>query len=88
MVPLPPVKEQQRIVTKIKVLESEIDRYGELYELNKTIESKFPVSIEKSILQYAMQGKLIEQNANHEPVSELLEKIKEEKRRIAKKQDY
>lgn len=84
LVPLPPVKEQQRIVTKIKVLESEIDRYGELYELNKTIESKFPVSIEKSILQYAMQGKLIEQNANHEPVSELLEKIKEEKEELQK----
>ena len=84
IVPLPPLAEQKRIVKKIEELEPFIDEYGktetELTELN----SNFPEQIKKSILQYAIQGKLVPQDPNDEPASELLKKIKAEKAELVK----
>ena len=81
--PLPPLEEQKRIVSKIESLESFIDDYDkaetELSELNEA----FPEQIKKSILQYAIQGKLVPQDPNDEPASVLLENIKTEKQKWA-----
>ena len=84
LIPLPPLAEQKRIVKKIEELEPFIEEYGqaetELTELN----TNFPEQIKKSILQYAIQGKLVEQDPNDEPASELLKKIKAEKAELVK----
>ena len=84
LIPLPPLKEQQRIVKKIEELETFIEEYAqaetELSELN----AAFPEQIKKSLLQYAIQGKLVPQDPNDEPASVLLEKIKAEKQKLIK----
>lgn len=84
LIGLPPLAEQKRIVKKIEELEPFIEEYGkaetELTELN----TNFPEQIKKSILQYAIQGKLVEQDPNDEPASELLKKIKAEKAELVK----
>lgn len=83
-IPIPPIKEQKRIVAKIEELLPLIERYDEsekrLLELNK----KFPDELRKSILQQAVQGKLTEQDPHDEPASELLKRIKAEKARLIK----
>ncbi|MFT3752098.1 MAG: restriction endonuclease subunit S [Paludibacter sp.] len=82
LIPLPPLSEQQRIVAKIEELMPLVEQYGkaeaELKELNKA----FPKKIKKSVLQYAIQGKLVPQNPQNEPASVLLEKIKAEKQKL------
>ena len=84
LISLPPLEEQKRIVKKIEELETFIEEYDqaetELSELNEA----FPEQIKKSILQYAIQGKLVPQDPNDEPASVLLEKIKSEKQKLIK----
>ena len=84
LIPLPPVQEQARIVACIESLEPFIEEYNlvesELSKLNET----FPDQIKKSILQYAIQGKLVPQDPKDEPASVLLEKIKAEKQKLIK----
>ena len=79
IIPLPPLAEQQRIVAKIEELMPLVEEYNkaekELTELN----AKFPEQIKKSVLQYAIQGKLVPQSGGDEPASELLKRIKAEK---------
>lgn len=83
-VPVPPINEQQRIVEKIEFLTPYINQYekveNELYELDSNIKEK----LKKSILQYAIQGKLVKQDPNDEPASVLLERIKAEKEQLIK----
>ena len=80
--PLPPLAEQQRIVEKIEELETYIQQYDE-YETKLTdLNTNFPKEIKKSILQYAIQGKLVPQNANDEPANELLKQISAEKKKL------
>ena len=80
--PLPPLEEQKRIVKKIEELEPLIEEYKkaeeQLYELNSNIKDR----LKKSILQYAIEGKLVEQNPNDEPASVLLERIRNEKNKL------
>ena len=82
--PLPPLSEQKRIVRRIEFLEPYVEEYDkaetELSILNET----FPDQIKKSILQYAIQGKLVPQDPKDEPASVLLEKIKAEKQKLIK----
>ena len=81
---IPPLHEQQRIIEKIGFLNAYIVRYArsesKLSHLNKEIGS----SLKNSILQEAIQGKLIPQDPNDEPASVLLQRIKEEKQRLVK----
>ena len=82
--PLPPIQEQKRIVSAINSFEPLISEYTtcetELNNLNRT----FPDRLKKSILQEAVQGKLVSQYPNDEPASVLLERIRAEKQRLIK----
>ena len=84
LVPVPPLSEQHRIVSKIEELIPYIERYGDaetkLNELNTT----FPEALKKSILQEAVRGKLVPQDPNDEPASVLLERIRAEKQKLIK----
>lgn len=82
--PLPPLEEQKRIVRKIEELMKKVYKYSYLYEQQQSIRKTFPTHIEKSILQYAVQGKLVPQDTNDEPAYQLVERIKEEKQKLIK----
>lgn len=84
VVPIPPLAEQQRIVDRIEELMALVDEYEKKeVELSK-LEKEFPEKLKKSILQYAIQGKLVPQITTEEPASELLKKIKAEKQELIK----
>ncbi|MGR3777368.1 restriction endonuclease subunit S [Bacillus paramycoides] len=84
LIPLPPMEEQERILGKLEVLSQYISRYKWKFEDLYRIKTEFPVQLEKSILQYAMQGKLVGQRETDEPASRLVERIKVEKERLVK----
>ena len=80
--PLPPVPEQERIVSKIKELEPIIEAYDVAYSKAEKLNKEFPDLLKKSILQQAIQGKLVPQDPNDEPVDALLSRIRAEKQRL------
>ena len=84
LLPLPPYAEQKRIVSKL----SEIAQFVAMYSLRENalnrLYSSFPDQLRKSILQMAVQGKLIPQDPTDEPASVLLERIRAEKQRLVK----
>jgi len=82
--PIPPLNEQQRIVEKIEELHTMIESYGKAEEELTALNSRFPEDLKKSVLQYAVQGKLVPQNPEDEPAAALLEKIRAEKKRLVK----
>lgn len=82
LIPLPPINEQLKIVDKFNVLLKKHLQYNNLYLSLMNLNSAFPEKLRKSILQYAMQGKLVPQDATDEPVEVILEKIREEKQRL------
>lgn len=83
-VPLPPLAEQKRIVAKIEELLPYIDRYAAAYEKLEQFNAKFPEDMKKSVLQYAIQGKLVEQRPEEGTGEELYRQIQEEKKRLIK----
>ncbi|CYQ36069.1 type I site-specific deoxyribonuclease chain S [Streptococcus pneumoniae] len=82
LIALPPLSEQQRIVEAIESALEKVDEYAESYNRLEQLDKEFPDKLKKSILQYAMQGKLVEQDPNDEPASELLKRIKAEKEKL------
>ena len=82
LMPLPSLAEQYRIVAKIKELLPPIERYGETYLEVNSLNASFPNLLKKSILQQAVQGKLVPQDKNDEPASVLLERIRAEKQKL------
>ena len=81
---LPPLTEQQRIVEKLEEILPLVEDYGKNEEILSEMNKKLPKQVRQSILQYAVQGKLVEQNPNDEPASELLKRIKAEKEQLIK----
>ena len=75
LIPLPPIAEQKRIVAKIEELLPLVERYEKAWSKLKDFNKSFPVDMQKSILQMAIQGKLVEQRAEEGTGRELLEKI-------------
>ena len=84
LIPLPPLSEQKRIVAKIEELLPLVDRYAVAYEQLKQFNAKFPEDMKKSILQYAIQGKLVGQRAEEGTGEELYQQIQSEKQRLIK----
>ena len=82
LIPLPPLSEQKRIVAKIEELLPLIGRYAVAYEKLEQFNAKFPEDMKKSLLQYAIQGKLVEQHPEEGTAKELFARIQEEKQRL------
>ena len=82
LIAIPPLAEQQRIVEVIESALEKVDEYAESYNRLEQLDKEFPDKLKKSILQYAMQGKLVEQDPNDESVEVLLEKIRAEKQKL------
>ena len=82
LIPLPPIVEQNRIVERIKALEPLTDKYKLVEEKLYVLNSNIKEQLKKSILQYAIEGKLVLQDPNDEPASILLERIHKEKEKL------
>ena len=84
LVPIPPIEEQNRIVTKIKELSPYIEKYSKTQEHLDVWNVAIKEILQKSILQEAIQGKLVPQIAEEGTAQELLEQIKTEKQKLVK----
>ena len=84
LIPLPPLREQNRIITKLLETKPLIDKYNDTEVKLSVLEQEFPDRLKKSILQYAIEGKLVKQDPNDEPASVLLDHIKAEKEKLIK----
>ena len=84
LVPIPPLDEQRRIVEKIDEVAAAVSAYDVAYQKTETLNSTFPEAIKESILQEAVQGKLVPQDPSDEPAEALLERIRAEKQRLIK----
>ncbi|MCR5136883.1 MAG: restriction endonuclease subunit S [Oscillospiraceae bacterium] len=82
--PLPPLAEQKRIVAKIEELLPLIDRYEKAWSRLEDFNKRFPVDMQKSILQMAIQGKLVEQRPEEGTGEELYRQIQAEKQALVK----
>ena len=81
---LPPLAEQKRIVEKIEELMPKVEEYGKAQEKLNKLNEELPEKLKKSILQEAIEGRLVPQDPNDEPASALLAKIREEKKQLVK----
>ncbi|MBR3327462.1 MAG: restriction endonuclease subunit S, partial [Atopobiaceae bacterium] len=84
LTPVPPVQEQVRIIARIQDLLSLVDDYGSLESVRERLDAELPDRLRKSILQLAVQGKLVKQNPTDEPASVLLERIRAERATLVK----
>ena len=82
LIAIPPLFEQKRIVEKIHTMQPFISRYDIVYKKIDYLNTTFPNNLKKSILQWAVQGKLVPQDPTDEPASILLERIQEEKQKL------
>ena len=81
---VPSLAEQKRIVAKIEELLPKVEEYGKAQEALDKLNEELPERLKKSILQEAITGRLVPQDPNDEPASVLLDKIREEKKRLFK----
>jgi type I restriction enzyme S subunit len=84
LLPLPPLAEQKRIVEKIEELIPYIERYERAWSKLEELNKRFPIDLEKSILEMAIQGKLVEQRPEEGTGEELYQQIQDEKQRLIK----
>ena len=84
LTPIPPLKEQRRILAKLSEVLPVVNSYGAVYDETAAMQDAFPERLKKSILQEAVQGKLVPQDPSDEPAEALLERIRAEKQRLIK----
>ena len=84
IIPLPPLAEQKRIVEKIEALQPRLEAYDKAQESLDKLNKEMPERLKKSILQEAIEGRLVPQDPNDEPASVLLDKIRKEKAKLVK----
>jgi len=84
LIPIPPVAEQHRIVSAIDSVNMPLCEYGSKEETLRILNTSFPENLKKSILQEAVQGKLVPQDPSDEPAEALLKRIRVEKQRLIK----
>ena len=84
LIPLPPLVEQHRIVAKIEELQPDIDAYDKAQTQLQAIEQRFPDDMKKSLLQYAIEGKLVPQRKEEGNAKDLLTAIQAEKAQLIK----
>ena len=84
LTPIPPLDEQRRILTKLSEVLPVVKSYGAVYDETVAMQEAFPERLKKSILQEAVQGKLVPQDPSDEPAEALLERIRAEKQRLIK----
>ena len=84
LIPIPPMAEQHRIVSAIDSVNMPLCEYGSKEETLRILNTSFPENLKKSILQEAVQGKLVPQDPSDEPAEALLERIRVEKQRLIK----
>ena len=83
-VPIPPREEMERIIAMLKQVLPKVADYAVVDTAIQNLNSSFPEALKKSILQEAVQGKLVPQDPSDEPAEALLERIREEKQRLIK----
>ena len=83
-IPLPPLNEQRRIISLIETLLDKVNEYDDISNVLSNLDTALPLLIKKSILQYAVEGKLVPQDPNDEPASALVERIAEERKALVK----
>ena len=83
-IPLPPLAEQKRIVAKIETFLPDLAAYDDAQTELHTLTQRFPDDMKKSLLQYAIEGKLVPQRAEEGTAKDLLREIQTEKARLIK----
>ena len=84
LVPIPSLNEQKRIANRVAEFKPYVEKYQHLYENINLINDSIKEKLKKSILQYAIEGKLVKQNPDDEPASELIKRIRLEKEKLIK----
>ena len=82
LIPIPPESEQTRILAKVNELMPLVEEYGKLEDAREALDAALPDRLRKSVLQMAVQGKLVPQDPADEPASVLLEHIREQRREL------
>lgn len=82
LIPIPPLTEQHKIVERVNELMPLVEEYGKLEDAREALDAALPDRLRKSVLQMAVQGKLVPQDPADEPASVLLECIREQRRKM------
>ncbi len=82
--PMPPLEEQRRIISRIEELLPKVEEFGKAQDALNKLNAELPERLKKSILQEAIEGRLVPQDPNDEPASILLDKIRKEKEQLVK----
>ena len=84
LIPVPPLAEQRRIAERVSELMPLVGEYGKLEDEREALDASLPERLRKSVLQMAVEGKLVPQDPSEEPASVLLDRIREERAHLIK----